>query len=733
MDNSFTLKGAIDNAIRIVRACAGGAHDLPIEHLQLQETTTSEVKSLGSTTISQLADSLFEKSQTYEFFLFKDRHREENALNFSNLANVYENGKFNWQEYWNSIGFRFSFPSMKLDDIEVLRGVDLNFDISHLNLGKAEFLIRKNGLTTCGSLIAALSDGFQAPPGFGKSKLEQLARGILEFLQSLQPTIGQYSLVQKFQPTDHSDIFLPAIPQVSAATANLQLEAIHLGTQVPKLKSKGIEDVGGLLDILRVGLPHIRSLGGTSLEKINKAATALKRSLNQHGDVDWCQFALESGYSIIPESSVEIPDGKAFLSMLPEVTTTLADDCFDDVESATLRERLTQHSTTTLEAIGKQFNLTRERIRQIQKNVLNSISSALLDGNYANMGFRFSEQFSSYWRVAVSHFGETESLSFYAFIDGLAAAWKVDSSQLLPHLPLIYCVLTQESSLPAQYKVFTKIPPRIFNIVEIDAGRHVGSLHPSRILSKICENGGFTTLGGVVQKIRDRENPLSESTLEHLLSDVLQHFVIDEHDRIDWEKYYSNKGIKFLPQCEISLVEDFADGMIDSVLEFASHLNWDKATEVLQLRCIPSTVQRKTLNKVAEILGIHGPTVSLIEKKVLGMINDAIFRDDYVNQRYRFQAKFVEFFKDAQQITDPADSNEYAAVLLKTAWNLDCERTEKIIPLLRSIIKLHPPGYPGRRRDSRSNGVELFQPESQSPSKSPSPVLIKLRGFRSVC
>ncbi len=732
MYNSFPSTEALDHAIRTAGTCAGGPHDLQIEHLQLHKTTTEKVKLLGPKTISQLAEGLAGKTQIYVFFLRKDIHCERNARSLINLANVCKNGKFEWRRYWESIGQRFSFLAMKLDDIEVLHGVDLDFDISHLNLGKAEFLIRKSRITTCSGLIEALSEGLPVPTGFGANKIGQLAQRMIAFLQSLQPTGGQSSLAQKAQSPDQVDIFLPTIPQISDATGSLDLEAIHLGTQVPKLKSIGVNDVGALLKVLRTGLPQIWSLGRKSQEKINNAVKALKKSLNRNGDVDWHQFASACGHPVIPSPSVEIPDGNAFLSILPEVTSTVARDCFDKVESAALQERLNQQNATTLETLGQQFGLTRERIRQKQMIVLNSISAALLDGNYADMGFRFSEQFSSYWRRAASHFGEIESLGFHDFIDGLAAAWKVDSSQLLPHIPLIYCVLTKESSLPAHYKFFAKIPASVFNIVEIDAVRSVDSLHPSRALSRICVDGGLTTLGDLVRKLRDPENSLSDSTRERLLSEVLQHLVIEKNNRIDWDKYYSSKGIKFLPHREVSSVEDFADGMTDSILEFASHLNWDKATEIIQLRCIPGIIQRKTLKTVAEMLGIHGPTVSLIEKTVLGMINDAIFRDDYADRQYRFQARFVEFFKEAQRITGAADSNEYAASLLRNAWNLDSETTDKIISLLRAIIKLHPPRYPGKRKDSQNNQVERVRPAPQSQPKTSNPVLIKLRGFRSV-
>ncbi len=724
------LSEALENAVRTIGTCAGGAHDLPIEHLQLHKSTVKEVRAHGLRTIGELAVSLAAKGRTYEFFLWKDCYRQENAQSLLNLANVCENGRFEWPQYWESIDHRFNFPAMKLDDLEKLRGVDLDFDISRLNLGKAEFLIRKAGITTFGRLIDALSRDFRPPKGFGSNKLEQLTRRIVEFLRDVPPG-DQPSRSENTQHPDPGKMVHPVKPRMSPATARLGLEAIHLGTQIRKLKSTGIKDVGTLLEVLGTNLPRIRSLGRKSWGEIYKAAEALQKSLDGNGDVDWNRFASTCGYPVVPEPSVEIPDGHAFLSILPDVTATLACDCFDEIESAALQERLTRQDSTTLDALGQKFGVTRERIRQKQMKILNSISSALLDGHYADMQFRFSDQFSSYWRRAAWHFGEAESLSYHDFVSGLAAAWEVNSSELLPHLPLIYCVLTKDGRLPAHYKAHAKIPPRVFNIAGSDADRPIKSLHPSGSLIRSCDSRGIATLMDLIQKLREVDGSLPDSTRERVQTDILEHLFVDESDRVDWEKYYSNKGIKILPQRDVVSVEDFADCMTDSILEFSSDLNWSMATTILRLRCIPQAEERKTLQETSEVLGTVGPTVKRTETEVLGMINDAIFHDDYTDRRCRFKPAFVAFFKEAKHIISDANTIGYAASLLRDAWRLDSVSLEKIVPLLSAIIKRYPQGHPGRRRQSLSGKGDWVQAESQ-PTKT-SVGTIKLRGFRSVC
>jgi hypothetical protein len=724
------LSEDLESAVRTIATCAGGAHDLPIEHLQLNKSSVKEVRAHGLRTIGELAASLAGKGWVRRFLLFDDRYSEENIKKIISLANVCENGRFDWLRYWQSIDHRFSFPAMKLDDLEDLHGLNLEFDICHLNLGKAEFLIRQSGITTCIKLIKALSVDFPHPKGFGKNKLEQLTRGIIEFLRD-NLISGKSCYPETPQGSNVGKTSLPMKPLMSEAAASLGLEAIHLGKQIHKLESAGINNVGALLEWLETGLPHIWAIGRKSLEKINEAAGAFERSLDESGNVDWNLFASACNYPVIPDPSVEIRDGHAFLSILPEVTSTLACECFDEVETAALHERLTPHNATTLEALGDQFGVSRERIRQKQMKILNSISSALLDGHYSDMEFRFSDQFSNYWRRAAGYFGGAESLSYHDFVGGLADTWGVDSSELLPHLPLIYCVLTKDGRLPTNYKARAKIPSRVFDIAAADAARPIRSLHPSSTLGRNCESHGIATLRDFIEELWELDGSVSDRILERFHSDILKYLVIDESDRIDWDDYYSKKGIKILPEREVSSVEDFVDCMVDSILEFSSDLNWSMATSVLRLRSIPEAAERKSLRETAEVLGTFGPFVKKTETKVLGMINDAIFHDEYTDRKYRFQPAFVAFFKDAQHIISDANSIEYATSLLREAWILDSTHLEKIVPLLSSIIKRYPQGRSSKRTESRSGREEGALLETQPRASSIG--TIKLRGFRSVC
>jgi hypothetical protein len=659
-----------------------------------------------------------------------DRYSQEIIKKIISLADVCENGRFDWLRYWQSIDHRFSFPAMKLDDLEDLHGLNLEFDICHLNLGKAEFLIRQSGITTCINLIKALSVDFPPLKGFGKNKLEHLTRGIIEFLRG-DLISGKSCYPETPQSSNVGKTSLPMKPLMSEAAASLGLEAIHLGKQIHKLESGGINNVGALLEWLETGLPHIWAIGRKSLEKINEAAGAFERSLDESGNVDWNLFASACNYPVIPDPSVEIRDGHAFLAILPEVTSTLACECFDEVETAALHERLTPHNATTLEALGDQFGVSRERIRQKQMKILNSISSALLDGHYSDMEFRFSDQFSNYWRRAAGYFGEAESLSYHDFVSGLAAAWEVDLSELLPHLPLIYCVLTKDSRLPAHYKTHAKIPTRVFDIAAADADRSIKALHPSGSFSRNCDNRGIVTLMDLIEKLRAVDGSLSNSVTERARTDILRHLVVDERGRVDWGKYYSNKGIKILPQRDVFLVEDFADCMTEAILEFSSDLNRSMATAILRLRCIPRVEERKTLQETAEAVGTYGPTIKTAETEVLGMISDAIFGEDYTDRRCRFKRSFVEFFEDAKRIIAEARSIDYCAALLRNAWNLDSARLDEVVPLLSAIIKRYPQGRPRKRKNlsGRGEGEGALGSQSQVSTF----VAIRLRGFRSVC
>jgi hypothetical protein len=464
-----------------------------------------------------------------------------------------------------------------------------------------------------------------------------------------------------------------------------------------------------------------------SKNKILKSAHALSKSLDDKGEVDWSKFATACEYRVIPAPHIEIPDGATFVSQLSYVTNTLAKNCFDIVESATLQERLTKHKSISLDALGKQYGMTRERIRQKQMNLLNSISSALLDGDYSGMNFRFSEQFSSYWKLAARHFGETNSLEFSRFIDGLASAWKVDSSQILPHLPLIYCVLTNNGSLPSSFKTNLKLSEDLLNICEADSNRLIESLHPNKSIYRYLSSISLNTLGDIIREVYDSGSSMPERRKKQIIDSILKHISLDKNYGVDWKNYYAKKEIILLPIEDVLSVEKFSNIMIETILKFSSFINWTNAEEILKFRSIPSPADRKTLEQSAKLLGTYGSHVKKIETMTLRNINDAIFRDDYVGKNFRLQQGFVSIFKEAANIIQGTRKVDDATKLLSKAWNFD---SSKITPLLLSIITGYPLGYPGKIQYKRPVCLErqiINQNTHIGFGK------ITLRGFKTIC
>ena len=699
-------------------SCANGPHDLSIEHLHLSEKTNSAIHEFGVRRISHLARDFAKQGEIYEFLKRSDKSWDIITRNIIKLADTIKNGKFDWLQYWKSINYQFVSLAMKLDDSSQLNEVDLEFDIRFLNLGKSEFLIRKIGISTCAELVMALSGDFTTPIGFGKLKIMQLTNAMIKFIN--KPSLPSDS-------KSNTEYFPTPRQQLASTTESLKLCEIRLHTQISKLNSIGIISVGDLIEALPKGLPHIRGLGKKSKDKILSSAQALSESLDEKGEVDWNKFATVCEYTVIPAPHIEIPDGATFVSQLSHVTNTLAHNCFDKVESATLQERLSKHKSITLDALGKQYGMTRERIRQKQMNLLNSISSALLDGDYSGMNFRFSEQFSSYWKLAARHFGETTSLEFNRFIDGLASAWKVDSSQILPHLPLIYCVLTKDGSLPSSFKTNLKLSEELSNICEADSNRLIESLHPNKSLHRYLASISLNTLSDIIREVYDSSSSIPKRRKEQIIDSILQHITLDKDYGVDWKNYYTKKGIILLPVEDVLSVENFSSIMIETILKFSSFINWANVEEILKFRSIPTPADRKTLEQSAELLGTYGSVIKRIETITLRIINDAIFRDDYVGKNFRLQEGFVSIFKEATNIIQDTHKVDDATKLLSKAWNFD---SSKITPLLLSIITGYPLGYPGKVRYKRPARLkrQIINPNTHIGFGK-----ITLRGFKTVC
>lgn len=728
-----------------------------ITHLQLPKKSVRKINEFQIRTIGELAKTIrkfhegkLHTSTAAYFEYYWIQHEREIGQRLRTLASAIRNGKPNWPDFWNSIGYDFTYAAARLDHAFGLDEKTRSLRIEALNLGKAVFSFNADDIHTVGDLVDRLATGLPDYRGFGKSKMRQFACGLREFIATINSEGTSSSLVANSEDIPipgHSGSF--PVPKyrgvlqyiarnrqrMSESAKNVTLGQLHLHKEIPKLHRIGVESLEHLLTLFEDGLPIIKGVGKMARINLLKTVNCADNAISESGDMDWDLFAEIADIPTFPNPEVPLNTGSEFLASLDGVVLNLTTQCFDGIESATLVDRLipSKKASATLEELGSRFGVTRERIRQKQKKVIESLSAAVLENDYQYLSFRFTQRFSQFWRDAAKYFGQNDAITYQEFIRGLTEVWEVKRDQIIPHLPLIYAVLTSNSILPSEFNSLSSFPPKVFGIKSPqDLIRPFNSLHPTKSLAKAAEKSGVRSLGQFLSALQNGNFTTNKTFIDALTSTILIPLskAVTTHGRVEWETYYAAKGIQFVPLSNSNSPASFAEYAVDSIATFIEHIQITLRSKGIFLhRIIPEAAERKTLYEAGELLGCEGPTIKREENALLERLHDTIFEDDYTEAGVHFRDSFIQHWKKIKKTYRQAKTQSYFAELLSIEWEIPITDLLKIVPMIECILEGRPQGYTGRRF---LNPTTAIKPEGQNGETPVVLSVVRLRGFRSV-
>lgn len=366
--------------------------------------------------------------------------------------------KISWKQYWQLINYSFTYFAAKLDKIGNLDSSDRCRPIEDLYFSKSPVWLVSLGIGTIGQFYDKISAGLPvALPASRLAEISDVVCSIVQyqhdesaFLKKPRRANFRQDNPGKKEPLNLYNFSEPS--RLSSKARALSLSQIHLGNEVKHLNYLGIENLYQLVRAFIKGFPKSKGLGNGSLLRIKSILTAIDKSLNVKGDVDWDVFSHYMGFVLIPSEEKAINDGASFIASLESSIELLSTKCYDRVESLILKTRLISSPTSgkTLQHLGAEVGVSKERIRQKEVNIISSLSSALLEDSYPGVNFRFNQSFSIYWQYAALHFGDLKNISATEFVNGISTAWGVERASLIPFLPLIYAILTTDSILPKE-------------------------------------------------------------------------------------------------------------------------------------------------------------------------------------------------------------------------------------------------------------------------------------------
>lgn len=287
---------------------------------------------------------------------------------------------------------------------------NMDFSVRTLNV-----LTKGCGLKTLGDFLKLVSVGAVAGKwrNFGKKSFQEL----VDFILALDACILEYGAPDwvkfksirggiEFVAESNSQIQsemtvrfdFPIIrytstelSRLSEKSKNLPLDNLHLDCRAAcAMGDVGIRTIDDLVIKISEGLNanELKNFGRKAFDDVVSAIRALSACIDESGACDWVKFSQSRGYAVIPEEFH--PHGIGSVEQLVECLRKAMSAQYQDLKDGeryldVLESRVIAKvdEVLTLEALGKKYDLHRERIRQMETEMLSYLHASLLNGCYS--------------------------------------------------------------------------------------------------------------------------------------------------------------------------------------------------------------------------------------------------------------------------------------------------------------------------------------------------------------
>lgn len=382
-------------------------------------------------------------------------------------------------------------------------------------------------------------------------------------------------------------------------------------------------------------------------------------------------------------------------------------------------------SIPTLEEVGKELNVTRERIRQLEKKIIVDLVRVIFGGYFLHGKYRIDQYFASGWKNASKSFQDLDEISFPDFINKILTSWDVCFSDIQDHFNFISVVFTGKvkSYLTSQNRTYLaaiyplKIKCKSILNVKISTLR-------MRKATKVFMEEGLVTIGDFLESTTPVKTGYSNE-----LVNCLEELKLNRDGLIHWDAYIGLKNFEIIGKDEYECHSDFLgelDGIITRVLELMDL--WTHSVDVFRYRTSKHPENRPTLMDAADkILGkpAHGPMISRIQSHFLEKLRLIFLDKDYSFANFWISEGVTKSISSAREIYSLANNDfDQFEYLIRMRWGIKPEPDD--ISVLWTLID----GYtPDRYFHLQSSEVKKRR---KSTRKKELPEMVKLAGFRDV-
>lgn len=506
---------------------------------------------------------------------------------------------------------------------------------------------------------------------------------------------------------------------------DLPIGVLHLGAKTKVLEEAGFRTLADIGGRDAATLLQVASIGRRTVEELTCNHAALRNATDVDGVIDWEAYCATVGIPLLP---ARIPlDGHEFVSGLPAYLAALADVMDDKILSTILLHRTCKSPVDqkTLEEIGVEASpaLTRERVRQKERKLLEQITGGLLNDAYDGLGVHFHPGFSIWWRKAADALANVEEIDVVSFVALLARVWNVPQAAVMAQLAPVLAIVTGEPQMAAGFRALARLDPRLFTAESRDLRNlPVLKLHMGKTAVRLAD-AGMQIVGDVVDSLRSGDLDRMKIGSVKQITDHLNLLASClDTDGIDWGAYRAKVDLEILPAMAFGSPADFVR-TLPQVIEdlLRRHETSLRAAEIFRLRTGKDARERPTLHQVGEKLGTFGPSIKREETILLAWLNDILVSREFCSLLVWLDGAWLAWWGEAEETFQACDDYDRFADNLAVLWRLGRAEISVAAPTLWAVFTGYPDGRPPR-----------YRPVGSAERTEIAPGRIRLQGFRRV-
>lgn len=161
------------------------------------------------------------------------------------------------------------------------------------------------------------------------------------------------------------------------------------------LHRAGILCVGDFKSLTNGQVLLIKNFGEDASHHVRARISTLEDCLNFNGTIDWLKFWEQLEIELVPEDDDIADSMEVILKKLPKIISQIL-SYEDERQGIILKRRFGLESAQrlTLEELGMAYNLTRERVRQLEEKALELLKNVLIENIYIDKTYHVNPLYS---------------------------------------------------------------------------------------------------------------------------------------------------------------------------------------------------------------------------------------------------------------------------------------------------------------------------------------------------